>query len=117
MSRNCALAPFHSVIDELIIRGQTFKKIEDHIRNKGYSGSASAIRMYATKKRRLIQQLIESDMDKYDLVDRRHLIKLLYKPIDKIKDLSLELLNRIISEYPILSNIYNILSSLIITLH
>ncbi len=59
------------------------------------------------KNRRLIQQLIESDMDKYDLVDRRYLIKLLYKPIDKIKDLSVELLNRIISEYPILSDIYD----------
>lgn len=111
VSRNCALEPFHSIVDELIIRGQTFKKVEEHIRSKGYSGSASAIRMYATKKRRLIQQLIESDMDKYDLVDRRYLIKLLYKPIDKIKDLSVELLNRIISEYPILSDIYNILSS------
>lgn len=111
VSRECALADFHSVIDELITNGQTFKKIEEHIRHRGYTGSASAIRMYTTRKRRLIEATIQSDADKYELVDRKHLIKLLYKPIGKIKEISKELLERITSEYPVLSDIYKVLAT------
>ncbi|WP_291571186.1 ISL3 family transposase [Clostridium sp. UBA4548] len=111
VARECALSDFHSVVEELVSSGQTFKKIEEHIRHNGYTGSASAIRMYTTRKRRLIEETIQSEADKYELVDRKHLIKLLYKPIEKIKEISEELLRRIISEYPILADIYKLLST------
>jgi hypothetical protein len=88
VSRGCPLAPFHSIIDKLLISGKTFKSIEEYIRDNGYTGSASAIRMYTTKKRRLVKESIESEIDKYELIDLRYLIKLLYKPIDKAKELS-----------------------------
>lgn len=111
VARECALADFHSVIDELISSGQTFKKIEEHIRHNGYTGSASAIRMYTTRKRRLIEETIQSEAGKYELVDRNPLIKLLYKSVEKVKEISEELLGGIVSEYPILSDIYNLLST------
>jgi transposase len=111
VSRDCALEEFHNIIDKLIISGQTFKSIEEHIRNLGYTGSASAIRMYATKKRRLIKETIKSEVDKFDLIDRKYLIKLLYKPIEKVQELSVELINRVMREYPILADIYKLIAT------
>jgi transposase len=105
------LAQFHSMIDELLANRETFKNIEETIRNKGYNGSASAIRMYTARKRKLIKEVIKSDEVKYELVDRKYLIKLLYKPIESIKELSRELLEKVFKEYPTLSEIYKLNTS------
>ena len=110
-SKDSLLSPFHIKIDELIMKGYTFKKIEEYIKAKGYSGSASAIRMYTTRKRRLIKQVIQSNISEFELIDRKHLIKLLYKPINKIKAISMHQLKKVAEEYPILSQIYNLVIS------
>lgn len=64
--------------------------------------------MYTTRKRRLIQETHESENDNYKFIERKHLIKLLYKTINKVKELSPGILNRVIDEYPVLSSIYTI---------
>ncbi|WP_017415785.1 transposase [Clostridium tunisiense] len=64
--------------------------------------------MYTTRKRRLIQETHESENDNYKFIERKNLIKLLYKPINKVKELSPGILNRVIDEYPVLSSIYTI---------
>lgn len=61
--------------------------------------------MYTTRKRRLIQETHESENDNYKFIERKHLIKLLYKPINKVRELSPGILNRVIDEYPVLSSI------------
>jgi transposase len=99
------------MIDELLANRETFKNIEETIRNKGYSGSASAIRMYTARKRKLIKEVIKSDEIKYELVDRKYLIKLLYRPIESIKELSIGLLEKVFEEYPTLSEIYKLNTS------
>lgn len=109
--RNSILTPFHSLIDELLEKGFTFKEIEENIREKGYSGSASTIRMYTTRKRRLIKQILQSAKSRKETVDRQHLIKLLYKPLEKVKEISLEQLKAVLEKNPILSEIYDIVKS------
>lgn len=64
--------------------------------------------MYTTRKRRLIQETHESENDNYKFIERKHLIKLLCKTINKVKGLSPGILNRVIDEYPVLSSIYTI---------
>jgi transposase len=67
--------------------------------------------MYTARKRKLIKEVIKSDEVKYELVDRKYLIKLLYKPIETIKELSRELLEKVFKEYPTLSEIYKLNTS------
>jgi hypothetical protein len=110
-TRKSYLAQFNWMIDELLANGETFKNIEQILRNKRYSGSASTIRMYTARKRKLIKELITSDEIEYELVDRKYLIKLLYKPIESIKELSIDLLEKVFEEYPILSEIYKLNTS------
>jgi transposase len=104
------LAPFHDDIRELLGMGWTFKKIEAFIREKGYNGSSSAIRMYTTRQRRLSKQT-ETDSSRNELVERQHLVKLLYKPIEEIKKLTSEQLNKVLIIYPKLQGVYNIVRS------
>lgn len=95
----------------MLEKGFTLKRIADNIREKGYSGSASAIRMYTTRKRRLIKQAVQSVNSKVEIVERQHLIKLLYKPLEKVKEISSEQLKVVIEKNPILSEIYDIVKS------
>lgn len=109
-SRSGPLAPFHEDINKLLNKGWTLKKIEESIREKGYKGSSSAIRMYTTRERRLSKQ-IKTDPKQTELVARQQLIKLLYKPIEKVKKLTSEQLNKVLIIYPKLQGIYNIIKS------
>lgn len=102
------LTLFHDVINELLSKGWTFKKIEESIREKGYKGSSSAIRMYTTRERRLLKE-VQNDTEKTELVERQHLIKLLYKPIEKINKLTSEQLSKVLNIYPKLQEIYKII--------
>lgn len=110
-TRESILTPFHNVIDELFEKRYTFKRIEEVIREKGYSGSASTIRMYTTRKRRLIKQTIETLDSNVEIIERNHLIKLLYKPLEKVKEISLKQLEAVIDKNPVLAKIYEIVSS------
>jgi len=110
-TRKSPLTPFHELIDELLENGLTFKKIEEKIRENGYNGSASTIRMYTTHKRRLIKQVIGTVDSKVEIVERNHLIKLLYKPLDKVKEISSEQFEAVIEKNPFLSDIYELVKS------
>ena len=46
-----------------------------------------------------------------EIIDRNHLIKLLYKPLDKVKEISLEQLEAVIEKNPVIAKIYEIVSS------
>jgi len=110
-TRKAPLTPFHNSIDELLEKGSTFKRIEENIREKGYDGSASAIRMYTTRKRKLLKQVIGNLDSKVEIVERNSLIKLLYKPMEKVKGISLKQLESVIEKYPNLSKIYDLIKS------
>lgn len=110
-TRKAYLTPFHNDIDELLEKGFTFKSIEENIREKEYDGSASAIRMYATRKRKLLKQIIGTINTQVELVERNNLIKLLYKPLEKVKGISLSQLEAVIEKNPALSKIYHLVQS------
>lgn len=55
--------------------------------------------------------MVESNISQFDLINRKNIIKLLYKSIEEIKYLSVNELERVLNEYPILSKIYNLVYS------
>ena len=93
----------------MLKRKCTFKEIERAIREEGYDGAASTIRMYATRERRLIKQ-VSGNREK-DIMERRWVVKLLYQPMEKVEGLDKGQLERLLEEYPIVQDIYDLVES------
>jgi transposase len=106
---NTLLSPYHEHINQLLLEGYTFSKIEQSIKAKGYTGSSSTIRMYATRMRKLNKEAVkEATNENVEFIERSLLIKLLYKPLKKIKKLSESQLNKVLSSYPLFDKIYKL---------
>jgi transposase len=105
------LDPYRSKIDSMLRERCKFKDIEAAIREVGYSGAASTIRMYATRQRRIMKAASNGEAGRIELVERKWVVKLLYKPIEKIKDISQEQVDRIVAEHPVVGSLYDIVRS------
>ena len=105
------LKPFAEFITHMLSQGKTFKEIESSLRQRGYDGSASAIRMFATRERKLLKEADSGNGQKVIKIERKWLISLLYKPIDKVEELSQEQLDEIIKQNQIIGKLYDIVTS------
>lgn len=99
------IKPYAKDIKQLLSEGKSFHQIYTYICEKGYTGAKSTIRMYATRERKLIKEVDGTSNEK---IERRWLIKLLYKPISEIKELRQEQLEQVIKQYPIIGMIYDV---------
>ena len=79
----------------MLSEGKTFKQIGIIIREKGYAGSDAAIRMFATRERKIMKETARQGLSG-EKIERKWLVSLLYRPIDKISSISAEQLDRII---------------------
>ena len=105
------LNPYTDKINSMLRQRRTFREIEAVIRNEGYDGASSTIRMYATRQRKLVRAALESADGNVELIERKWVTKLLYQPIEKIKGLTESQLKRIILEYPVIGVLYDIVYS------
>ena len=98
-SRSGKLSPFRNEIIEMRAKGITYKKITEHIRSKGYTGTVDALRVFVSKEKRLTKD-IASSKDPTELIDKRWIKKLLYKPADEIKEITKAQLDQVYKKYP-----------------
>ena len=105
------LKPFTGTIDAMLTERRAFKEIEAVLRGCGYDGAASTIRMYATRQRRIIKDSKAEGLANTELIERKWLNKLLYKPIDKVKGITESQIERVIAEYPVIGIIYDTVQS------
>jgi hypothetical protein len=105
------IKPYADDIKSLLSKGSTFIQIENMIREKGYDGASSTIRMFATRERKLLKETGENASFKTEKIERKWLVSLLYKPIDKVKELSQEQFDKIIKENPAIGSIFDITKS------
>lgn len=61
--------------------------------------------MYATRERKLRKEAGEGNREK---IERRWLIKLLYKLADQVKEISQEQLDQVIAHYPVIGKVYEV---------
>jgi len=108
VDRPSKLKFYAEVIDEMLTNRKTFREIEEAIRSLGYTGAASTIRMYATRKRRHNQAAHGKSVANTEVVERKWLLKLLYNPIEKVKGISQAQLEKVIHDYPELAVVYHI---------
>ena len=109
--RHSKIKPYTDDIKSLISKGSTFKQIELMIRGKGYDGASSTIRMFATRERKLLKEARGNADCQIEKIERKWLVSLLYKPIDKVKELSQEQFDKIIAENPVIGAVFNITKS------
>lgn len=106
---NTLLSPYHETINRMIREGYTYKKIEEAINAKGYHGSSSTIRMYATRMKKLNHKAkLASEETKVEVIERSLLIKLLFKPLQKVKQLSESQLHRLLITYPLFNKVFQL---------
>lgn len=116
ISRPGKLEPYREEVIALRAEGLTYKAITDIIRKKGYTGSVDALRGFIAKEKRIAKDLAKSKKP-IEFINKRYIHKLLYKPIEKVKEITKEQLNEVIKQYPVygkllasLSNFREILS-------
>lgn len=112
--RKSILDPYLNKIDELIFQGYTCNKIEEIIRQKGYNGSGALIRYYQSKFKKALYEKQQSSYEKVkstEMISRSILLKALYNPMEKIKKLSSEQLEKVYDKYPMFKKIIDLVNS------
>lgn len=103
VKRKSILDPYLVEINRLIDKGVALTVIEVKIRQEGYKGSPSTLRNYAAGLKRQIRNTYNANNvtpENTELVERKLLIKLLFKQLGEIKGLGNECLDRVNSQYP-----------------
>lgn len=106
--REGKLEPFRDDIVRWKTEGLKYREIHERIRAKGYLGSQDAIRVFISKERRIRRDLQAAIGGEAELVDRKWLFRLLYKPLQDVKGISGEQLSAIFTNHPLVENILNI---------
>jgi predicted transcriptional regulator len=104
------LSRYQEEIIAFLKLGYPYKKIEYEIKKNGYKGSLSAIKIFITRERRKMQTLAQTGPESA-FVERQSLIKLLYKPIEQVKNITKEQADAVIAKYPKVGRLFETVSS------
>ena len=83
-------------------------KITEKLRFKGYSGSIAALRIFVEKEKRITKDMLKNKKP-FELIDRRWITGLLYKPLEKSSKISINQYNEVIKKYPIIQSMLTLL--------
>lgn len=105
--RPSLLTPHLQKIKYCIESGFKATAIDMAIREDGYNGSYSSVIHYISglKKRGNADYILNQHSQNSDWVSREKLIKLFYKPITEIKQITADLLKKIFKEYPLFEQV------------
>lgn len=98
--REGKLEPFRDYVISLKSEGKKYREIYEMIREQGYSGTQDAIRNFISRERSIRRNLKETLGGPAEFIDKKWVIRLLYKPIEKVKGISQAQLETIFSLYP-----------------
>ena len=87
--------------------GFNWKKIRDTIKGDGYEGSDSLLRTYLAKIKKEKTEVKQIQQ----IVERTTMISLLYKEIENVKNITKEIFEKVISIFPEVGKIYEIVKS------
>ena len=88
-------------------QGNTYSQIFEIIRQQGYNGTVDAIRGFVSKEHRIANDLqAASGIGQTELVEKKWIVQLLFKPLNKIKALTTEQFAAIIKEHPLTKTIF-----------
>jgi len=109
--REGKLEPYREDVFRWKAEGLNYSEIHERIRIKGYSGTQDAIRGFISKERRIRRDLQTAfGGSSVELIDKKWIIRLLYKPLKDVKGISATQLAAILSAFPLAESILNIVS-------
>lgn len=108
--REGKLEPFRKEVLHLRSEGFKYRQIHAILQEKGYTGTQDAIRGFISKERRIHQDLLSACAGAEELIDKKWLIRLLYKPIEKVEGISEEQLKFVLRTYPVYESILEIVN-------
>jgi len=109
--REGKLSKYRDEVLRLKAEGQTYKAIHERIKAEGYNGTQDAIRGFVTKEQR-IRRDIAATMNggnPVEFINRKWVMKLLYKPDEKIRGISEEQLAAVFDNYPLAKTVLDLL--------
>ena len=104
--REGKLEPYREEALKLRDAGMKYREIHAIIAAKGYTGTQDAIRGFLSKERRIGADLASAHGQTVELLDKRWLIRLLYKPLEKVKGITPEQLSAVFVTYPLAGAVY-----------
>jgi predicted transcriptional regulator len=91
--------------------GLTYREIHARISSQGYSGTQDAIRGFVSKERRIRRDLQKAaGCGATEFIDKKWIIRLLYKPIEDLKGISPAQLTLIFKAYPLAEKILDVVN-------
>jgi len=108
--REGKLEPFRDEVLKMKADGLKYREIHEIITSKGYNGTQDAIRGFVSKERRISRDINAEDRASRELIDKKWLIQLLYKPIEKVKGITQSQLDAVVADCPVAGNIYGLIN-------
>ena len=108
--REGKLEPFRNEVIRLRSEGFKYREIYAIIKLKGYTGTQDAIRGFISKEKRIHRDLLSESAGTEELIDKKWLIRLLYKPVNELSGISKEQLKFVLSAYPLYADILDIVN-------
>ena len=103
------LKPYTHIIDDMLGKRHTFSEIEAVIKEAGYRGAASTIRMYATRQRKIMKAINAESIKDSEIVERKWITKLLYQPLEKVRGITARQIGYVINDFPIVGKLYEVI--------
>lgn len=107
------LAPFRDEVMQMRSIGKKYREIHELIYSKGYRGTEDAIRGFMSKEKRILTDMSSQGTDKpepMEFIERKWLVKLLYKPLCKVKGITEEQFSAVLHKYPQVGKVYSTVS-------
>lgn len=109
--REGKLEPFREDVMRWKVQGLTYPEIYARICQQGYTGTQDAIRGFVSKERRILRDLQTAvGGEAVEYIDKKWLIRLLYRPIEQVKGISPAQLTAIFFRYPVAQQILNLVN-------
>lgn len=96
------LDAYCQIIETLFLKGLSSREIEQHIREKGYTGSSGLIRRYLSKVKKEKREAYtrKTFPPQVDWIKRHKILQLLYKPLEEVKEFTQDLMMRLEEAFP-----------------
>lgn len=103
------LNPYRSYIHQQLELGMMSSIIEKSVRTMGYTGSSSTLRHYCSDFKKQSKSIRYPQKNEGETIKRNHLIKLLYRPLEKVPSITEEQFNVVMETVPEFKLLYQLI--------
>jgi transposase len=109
--REGKLEPYRDDVLRWKSEGLTYHVIHERIKALGYTGTQDAIRGFVSKECRIRRDMQSSTSDEpVEFIDKKWLIRLLYKPVNDLKGITTAQLSSVYAKYPLAESVINLVN-------